>query len=89
MQLKEISMLAGTELKTKAMDLLVMSHGLRHENINPFIGEWLIKAYLVLLLLLCWSLDPNTISKLDQFNCNLLSNEPCAKNWITNLFPFK
>lgn len=46
MQLKEISMLAGTELKTKAMDLLVMSHGLRHENINPFIGEWLITAYL-------------------------------------------
>lgn len=38
-QLKEISMLVGTELKTKAMDLLVMSHGLRHENINPFIGE--------------------------------------------------
>lgn len=40
MQLKEIALLTGTELKTKAMDLLVMSHGLRHENINPFIGEW-------------------------------------------------
>lgn len=38
-QLKEILMLTGTELKTKAMDHLVMSHGLRHENINPLIGE--------------------------------------------------
>lgn len=49
MQLKEIAMLTGTELKTKAMDHLVMAHGLRHENINPFIGE-------------CWAifLDLNT-----------------------------
>ncbi|XP_058056050.1 uncharacterized protein LOC131207454 [Anopheles bellator] len=40
-QLKEIpSSSASHELKTKAMDLLVMAHGLRHENINPLIG-WL------------------------------------------------
>ncbi|XP_050090753.1 uncharacterized protein LOC126574537 [Anopheles aquasalis] len=41
-QLKEIpsSTSASHELKTKAMDLLVMAHGLRHENINPLIG-WL------------------------------------------------
>ncbi|XP_049547931.1 uncharacterized protein LOC125959165 [Anopheles darlingi] len=40
-QLKEIpSSTASHELKTKAMDLLVMAHGLRHENINPLIG-WL------------------------------------------------
>lgn len=45
MQLKEISLLMGTELKTKAMDLLVMSHGLRHENINPFIGELVDSPY--------------------------------------------
>ncbi|XP_065094305.1 uncharacterized protein LOC135714821 [Ochlerotatus camptorhynchus] len=43
-QLKEIPSSSGSsssqELKTKAMDLLVMAHGLRHENINPLIG-WL------------------------------------------------
>ncbi|XP_055549129.1 uncharacterized protein LOC129732346 [Wyeomyia smithii] len=41
-QLKEIpaSSSSSQELKTKAMDLLVMAHGLRHENINPLIG-WL------------------------------------------------
>ncbi|EAT40967.1 AAEL007359-PA [Aedes aegypti] len=43
-QLKEIPPSSGSsssqELKTKAMDLLVMAHGLRHENINPLIG-WL------------------------------------------------
>ncbi|XP_052889070.1 uncharacterized protein LOC128297467 [Anopheles moucheti] len=40
-QLKEIpSSSASHELKTKAMDLLVMAHSLRHENINPLIG-WL------------------------------------------------
>ena len=39
-QLKEIpSSSASHELKTKAMDLLVMAHGLRHENINPLIGN--------------------------------------------------
>lgn len=38
-QLKEISIVTGTELKSKAMDHLVMSHGLRHENINPLIGK--------------------------------------------------
>lgn len=41
-QLKEIQIPHGTvvELKTKAMDHLIASHGLRHENINPLIG-WL------------------------------------------------
>ncbi|XP_037942962.1 uncharacterized protein LOC119675814 [Teleopsis dalmanni] len=39
-QLKEIPLSGSTELKSKAMDLLVMAHGLRHENINPLIG-WL------------------------------------------------
>ncbi|XP_058839738.1 uncharacterized protein LOC131695286, partial [Topomyia yanbarensis] len=38
-QLKEIPLSSGSsqELKTKAMDLLVIAHGLRHENINPLI----------------------------------------------------
>ncbi|XP_030374348.1 uncharacterized protein LOC115623929 [Scaptodrosophila lebanonensis] len=39
-QLKEIPMNGSTELRSKAMDLLVIAHGLRHENINPLIG-WL------------------------------------------------
>uniref|UniRef100_A0A6P4ES69 Guanylate cyclase n=1 Tax=Drosophila rhopaloa TaxID=1041015 RepID=A0A6P4ES69_DRORH len=39
-QLKEVHMNGSVELRTKAMDLLVMAHGLRHENINPLIG-WL------------------------------------------------
>lgn len=44
-QLKEIQIPHGTivELKTKAMDHLIISHGLRHENINPLIG-WLSDA---------------------------------------------
>lgn len=39
-QLKEIRVPSGNsiELKTKAMDHLIISHGLRHENINPLIG---------------------------------------------------
>lgn len=37
--LKEVSVSNVTELKTKAMDLLVLAHGLRHENINPLIGK--------------------------------------------------
>lgn len=39
-QLKEIQVPSGNtvELKTKAMDHLILSHGLRHENINPLIG---------------------------------------------------
>lgn len=41
-QLKEIQMNGSTELKAKAMDLLVMAHGLRHENINPLIGKSII-----------------------------------------------
>uniref|UniRef100_A0A1B0CW74 Uncharacterized protein n=1 Tax=Lutzomyia longipalpis TaxID=7200 RepID=A0A1B0CW74_LUTLO len=36
-QLKEIPLMAVTELKTKAMDILMTAHGLRHENINPLI----------------------------------------------------
>ncbi|KAL5273307.1 GUCY2D family protein [Megaselia abdita] len=39
-QLKEIPLTNTTELKSKAMDLLVLSHGLRHENVNALIG-WL------------------------------------------------
>lgn len=38
-QLKEMPTGASNELKAKAMDLLVMAHGLRHENINPLIGK--------------------------------------------------
>ncbi|XP_053956058.1 uncharacterized protein LOC128861702 [Anastrepha ludens] len=39
-QLKEIPLSGSTELKAKAMDQLVIAHGMRHENINPLIG-WL------------------------------------------------
>lgn len=42
-QLKEIPLSGSTELKSKAMDYLIMAHGLRHENINPLIG-WLSDA---------------------------------------------
>lgn len=38
-QLKEMPTGASSELKAKAMDHLVMAHGLRHENINPLIGK--------------------------------------------------
>lgn len=38
-QLKELPVQGGTfELKSKALDLLVLLHGLRHENLNPLIG---------------------------------------------------
>jgi Protein tyrosine and serine/threonine kinase len=39
-QLKEIINPSGSsiELRTKAMDLLITAHSLRHENINPLIG---------------------------------------------------
>ncbi|KAF7996629.1 hypothetical protein HCN44_002275 [Aphidius gifuensis] len=37
-QLKEVPCQTTFELKSKAMDVLVMMHGLRHENLNPFIG---------------------------------------------------
>lgn len=37
-QLKEVSIGSSNELKSKAMDHLVMTHGLRHENVNPLIG---------------------------------------------------
>ncbi|XP_076640642.1 retinal guanylyl cyclase 2 isoform X3 [Halictus rubicundus] len=38
-QLKELHAEDGTfELKSKAMDVLVVMHGLRHENLNPLIG---------------------------------------------------
>lgn len=38
--LKELRIPSGNsvELKTKAMDHLIISHGLRHENLNPLIG---------------------------------------------------
>uniref|UniRef100_A0A1A9VGW6 guanylate cyclase n=1 Tax=Glossina austeni TaxID=7395 RepID=A0A1A9VGW6_GLOAU len=51
-QLKEIQMNGSTELKAKAMDLLVMAHGLRHENINPLIG---------------WLADPNRTAMVFDF----------------------
>lgn len=38
-QLKEVPTGTSNELKSKAMDHLVMAHGLRHENINPLIGN--------------------------------------------------
>lgn len=39
-QLKEVINPSGSsiELRTKAMDLLITAHSLRHENINPLIG---------------------------------------------------
>ncbi|XP_072756231.1 retinal guanylyl cyclase 2 isoform X1 [Anoplolepis gracilipes] len=37
-QLKELSSQGTFELKSKAMDVLVTIHGLRHENLNPLIG---------------------------------------------------
>ncbi|XP_043283814.1 retinal guanylyl cyclase 2 isoform X2 [Venturia canescens] len=37
-QLKELPSQGTFELKSKAMDVLVMVHGLRHENLNPLIG---------------------------------------------------
>lgn len=58
MQLKEIAMLIGTELKTKAMDHLVMTHGLRHENINPFIGKRIIGQGIRIRLELLWQRHP-------------------------------
>uniref|UniRef100_A0A1A9W1L4 Guanylate cyclase n=1 Tax=Glossina brevipalpis TaxID=37001 RepID=A0A1A9W1L4_9MUSC len=51
-QLKEIQMNGSTELKAKAMDLLVLAHGLRHENINPLIG---------------WLADPNRTAMVFDF----------------------
>lgn len=46
-QLKEIITGPSNELKSKAMDHLVMTHGLRHENINPLIGEWCFTVFFV------------------------------------------
>lgn len=43
-QLKEVPTGTSNELKSKAMDHLVMAHGLRHENINPLIGNWPISS---------------------------------------------
>lgn len=39
-QLKEMPTGASNELKGRALDYLVMAHGLRHENINPLIGKY-------------------------------------------------
>lgn len=47
MQLKEVPIGTSNELKSKAMDYLVISHGLRHENINPLIGNELFLFSLV------------------------------------------
>ncbi|XP_046427719.1 retinal guanylyl cyclase 2 [Neodiprion fabricii] len=37
-ELKEIPCQGAFELKSKAMDVIVTIHGLRHENLNPLIG---------------------------------------------------
>ncbi|XP_043477214.1 retinal guanylyl cyclase 2-like isoform X1 [Leptopilina heterotoma] len=37
-QLKELQIQGTFELKSKAIDVLVTIHGLRHENLNPLIG---------------------------------------------------
>ncbi|XP_058791773.1 guanylate cyclase D isoform X2 [Phymastichus coffea] len=37
-QLKQLPVQGAFELKSKAMDVLVTIHGLRHENLNPLIG---------------------------------------------------
>ncbi|XP_048509125.1 retinal guanylyl cyclase 2 isoform X2 [Athalia rosae] len=37
-ELKEVPCQGAFELKSKAMDVLVTIHGLRHENLNPLIG---------------------------------------------------
>ncbi|XP_015438494.1 PREDICTED: retinal guanylyl cyclase 2 [Dufourea novaeangliae] len=37
-QLKELPTQGTFELKNKAMDVVVVMHGLRHENLNPLIG---------------------------------------------------
>lgn len=42
MQLKEIPIGPSHELRSKAMDHLVMTHGLRHENVNPLIGKTVV-----------------------------------------------
>lgn len=41
----------SNELKSKAMDYLVMAHGLRHENVNPLIGEYCL--YLSRTIFVC------------------------------------
>lgn len=46
-QLKEVPTGASIELKSKSMDYLVTAHGLRHENINPLIGNWCFSYRLV------------------------------------------
>lgn len=46
MQLKEIPSCSTLELKSKAMDLLIYAHGLRHENINPLIGNFHLKFHI-------------------------------------------
>lgn len=46
-QLKEVPTGTSNELKSKAMDHLVMAHGLRHENINPLIGNWCFASCLL------------------------------------------
>ncbi|KAJ8686310.1 hypothetical protein QAD02_022104 [Eretmocerus hayati] len=37
-QLKQLPVQGAFELKSKAMDVLITIHGLRHENLNPLIG---------------------------------------------------
>lgn len=56
MQLKEIITGPSNELKSKAMDHLVMTHGLRHENINPLIGK-LIENCLICEMVLLGSIE--------------------------------
>lgn len=37
-QMKPLASVNNIELKAKAIEVLVILHGLRHENINPLIG---------------------------------------------------
>lgn len=77
MQLKEVPIGTSNELKSKAMDYLVMSHGLRHENINPLIGKGLcliplhFLGWLIVCGLRCGAMNFN--SKLKKPNMGTIS----------------
>lgn len=45
----------NTELKAKAIEILVLLHGLRHENLNPLIGKFSVvyDIYFILKHSLC------------------------------------
>lgn len=62
-QLKEISVTGTTELKTKAMDHLLIAHGLRHENINPLIGKLFIYLFVhyIFVIRICFVYACNVV----------------------------